>query len=192
MFDYFLKIESKIIKTNNNATLNTIFFIDKQNGWTAGEFGTILATKDCGKTWTTQKRGASQAKILVIQTGLKDATQFWISDYKPQEQIKQLRTMIEAAEKTIALKSPIKSLVEHDSRFVLYDGSLAPLGMTSRARTMVEDVLLKYDEETNEYYIPTLHAFPISQMIEEYSGENLTDELEAAANKLGFSLEDLR
>ncbi len=63
-----------IVKTNNNATLNTIFFIDKQSGWTAGEFGTILATKDGGKTWTTQKRGASQAKILVIQTGLKDAS----------------------------------------------------------------------------------------------------------------------
>ena len=39
---------------------------------------------------------------FTIQTGLKDSTQFWISDYKPQEQIKQLRTMIEAAEKAIA------------------------------------------------------------------------------------------
>jgi hypothetical protein len=39
---------------------------------------------------------------LTIQTGLKDATQFWISDYKPQESIKQLKAMIEAAEKTIA------------------------------------------------------------------------------------------
>lgn len=63
-----------IIKTNNNATLNAIFFIDKMNGWTAGEFGTILATTDGGNTWVTQKRGASQAKILVIQTGLKDVS----------------------------------------------------------------------------------------------------------------------
>ena len=39
---------------------------------------------------------------LTIQTGLKDATQFWVSDYKPQESIKQLRAMIEAAEKAIA------------------------------------------------------------------------------------------
>jgi hypothetical protein len=38
---------------------------------------------------------------LTIQTGLKDATQFWVSDYKPQEAIKQLRAMIEAAEKSI-------------------------------------------------------------------------------------------
>jgi hypothetical protein len=38
---------------------------------------------------------------LTIQTGLKDATQFWVSDYKPQESIKQLRAMIEAAEKAI-------------------------------------------------------------------------------------------
>ena len=39
---------------------------------------------------------------LTIQTGLKDVTQFWVSDYKPQESIKQLKTMIEAAEKAIA------------------------------------------------------------------------------------------
>jgi hypothetical protein len=54
---------------------------------------------------------------FTIQTGLKDATQFWISDYKPQEQIKQLRTMIEAAEKTIAfaekcMASPAKAVVK--------------------------------------------------------------------------------
>jgi hypothetical protein len=78
---------------------------------------------------------------------------------------------VKSADKTITLHSPLKSLVEKDTRFVLYDGSLAPLGMASRARTMLEDILLKYDDETNEYYIPTLHAFPISQMIEEYSGE---------------------
>lgn len=78
---------------------------------------------------------------------------------------------VKTIDKTITLQSPIKSLSEKDTRFVLYDGSLAPLGMASRARTMLEDVLLKYDEERNEYYIPTLHAFPILQMIEEYRGE---------------------
>lgn len=61
-----------MIKINNNAALNTVFFIDKMNGWTAGEFGTILATNDGGKTWAIQKRGAAQAKVLVIQPGLKD------------------------------------------------------------------------------------------------------------------------
>jgi hypothetical protein len=39
---------------------------------------------------------------LTIQTSLKDSTQFWVSDFKPQESIKQLRAMIEATEKTIA------------------------------------------------------------------------------------------
>lgn len=39
---------------------------------------------------------------LTFQTGLKESTQLWISDFKPQEQIKQLKAMIEAAEKSIA------------------------------------------------------------------------------------------
>lgn len=38
---------------------------------------------------------------LTIQTGLKESTQFWVSDFKPQDSIKQLRAMIEAAEKAI-------------------------------------------------------------------------------------------
>ena len=39
---------------------------------------------------------------VTFQTGIKDVTQFWISDYKPQEGIKQLKAYIEAAEKAIA------------------------------------------------------------------------------------------
>lgn len=39
---------------------------------------------------------------VTFQTGIKEVTQFWISDYKPQESIKQLRSYIEAAEKAIA------------------------------------------------------------------------------------------
>ena len=39
---------------------------------------------------------------VTFQTGIKEVTQLWISDYKPQEQIKQLKTYIEAAEKAIA------------------------------------------------------------------------------------------
>ena len=38
---------------------------------------------------------------VTFQTGIKDVTQFWISDYKPQEGIKQLKAFIEAAEKAI-------------------------------------------------------------------------------------------
>ena len=47
---------------------------------------------------------------LTIQTGLKDVTQFWVSDYKPQESIKQLKTMIEAAEKAIAFAEKCMSM----------------------------------------------------------------------------------
>ena len=38
---------------------------------------------------------------VTFQTGIKEVTQFWISDYKPQESIKQLKAYIEAAEKAI-------------------------------------------------------------------------------------------
>ena len=38
---------------------------------------------------------------FTIQTGTRDAINFWTSDYKPEESIKQLKAMIEGANKTI-------------------------------------------------------------------------------------------
>ena len=39
---------------------------------------------------------------LTLQTGLRESTQLWVSDYKPQEALKQLRALLEATEKAIA------------------------------------------------------------------------------------------
>lgn len=47
---------------------------------------------------------------LTFQTGIKEVTQLWISDYKPQEQIKQLKAYIEAAEKAIAFAEKCMSV----------------------------------------------------------------------------------
>ncbi len=38
-------------------TLKRIYFTDRLHGWTVGEYGTILATRDGGTTWTKQKSG---------------------------------------------------------------------------------------------------------------------------------------
>jgi photosystem II stability/assembly factor-like uncharacterized protein len=35
----------------------SVFFVDAQTGWVAGEHGTILRTRDAGKTWDTQMGG---------------------------------------------------------------------------------------------------------------------------------------
>lgn len=39
---------------------------------------------------------------LTLQTGLRESTQLWVSDYKPQDSLKQLRALLEATEKAIA------------------------------------------------------------------------------------------
>lgn len=38
---------------------------------------------------------------FTVQTGTKEAISFWTSDWKPEENIKQLRAMIEGAQKVI-------------------------------------------------------------------------------------------
>lgn len=41
----------------NDALLYGLSFVDENHGWIAGEFGTILATTDGGKTWKQQTSG---------------------------------------------------------------------------------------------------------------------------------------
>jgi hypothetical protein len=47
---------------------------------------------------------------VTLQTGIKEVTQLWISDFKPQESIKQLKAYIEAAEKAIAFAEKCMSM----------------------------------------------------------------------------------
>jgi len=42
-------------------TLNSVYFIDKEHGWAAGEYGVIIATIDGGKTWNKQKSGTDHS-----------------------------------------------------------------------------------------------------------------------------------
>ena len=78
-------------------------------------FGNDVKTKDkinfnkffpTNNSFVTVDGGFKDAKDwwvdVTFQTGIKEVTQMWISDYKPQESIKQLKAYIEAAEKAIA------------------------------------------------------------------------------------------
>jgi hypothetical protein len=38
---------------------------------------------------------------LTLQTGLRESTQLWVSDYKPSDSLKQLRALLEATQKAI-------------------------------------------------------------------------------------------
>src|SRR4029077_17208603 len=44
----------------------TMQFIDAQRGWAAGDLGNILATRDGGQTWQTQRSGGRRAALLAI------------------------------------------------------------------------------------------------------------------------------
>ena len=83
-------------KSKAKATVNFNKFFPTENSFVNVDG----AFKDAQDWWVD----------LTIQTGLKDATQFWVSDYKPQESIKQLKAMIEAAEKTIAFAEKCMSM----------------------------------------------------------------------------------
>jgi photosystem II stability/assembly factor-like uncharacterized protein/tetratricopeptide (TPR) repeat protein len=54
-------------RTGQPLPLHGIFFKDETHGWAVGELGTILATRDGGKTWTAQRRGGQRAAVLLLQ-----------------------------------------------------------------------------------------------------------------------------
>ena len=52
--------------TGQTAPLHALHFVDEEHGWAAGAFGNILATRDGGRTWQTQRTGAGRAALLAI------------------------------------------------------------------------------------------------------------------------------
>ncbi|MBV9124927.1 MAG: hypothetical protein JO112_16355, partial [Planctomycetes bacterium] len=59
----------EVLRTGQPLPLHGLFFIDPEHGWAVGEFGTILATADGGKTWSVQHRCGQRAAVLFLQAG---------------------------------------------------------------------------------------------------------------------------
>jgi photosystem II stability/assembly factor-like uncharacterized protein len=56
----------EVLRTGMPLPLNAIHFADPLHGWAVGEFGTILATADGGKTWSVRQRGGQRAALLFL------------------------------------------------------------------------------------------------------------------------------
>lgn len=53
-------------RTDQFAPLRSLMFLDENRGWAVGAFGTILNTRDGGKTWRPQRNGGTRAALLAI------------------------------------------------------------------------------------------------------------------------------
>jgi photosystem II stability/assembly factor-like uncharacterized protein len=56
----------EVLRTGQPLPLQGLFFLDERQGWAVGEYGTILATSDGGKTWTRQLHGGERAAVLFL------------------------------------------------------------------------------------------------------------------------------
>lgn len=56
----------EVLRTGQPVPLLGLFFLDEHQGWAVGEYGTILATADGGKTWQAQHRGGQRAAALFV------------------------------------------------------------------------------------------------------------------------------
>ncbi|QDU31843.1 Ycf48-like protein precursor [Anatilimnocola aggregata] len=52
--------------TGQFAPLHSLTFIDENRGWAVGSFGTILHTRDGGKSWRPQHSGGTRAAMLAV------------------------------------------------------------------------------------------------------------------------------
>ena len=75
-------------KTNAKSKVNFNKFFPGENSFVNVDG----AFKDATDWWVD----------LTLQTGLRESTQLWVSDFKPQDSLKQLRALLEATEKAIA------------------------------------------------------------------------------------------
>jgi photosystem II stability/assembly factor-like uncharacterized protein len=56
------------LPTGQFTPLETIWFHDRQLGWAAGALGTILATRDGGRSWQVQRRGGERTAVLSVHS----------------------------------------------------------------------------------------------------------------------------
>jgi photosystem II stability/assembly factor-like uncharacterized protein len=56
-------------RTEQSLPLRSLTFLDENRGWAVGSLGTILATRDGGRTWREQRSGGTRAAMLGIFSG---------------------------------------------------------------------------------------------------------------------------
>ncbi len=59
-------LQWEVFETGQTVPIRGLTFLDANRGWAVGALGTILATRDGGRTWTTQLRGGTRAALLGI------------------------------------------------------------------------------------------------------------------------------
>ncbi|MFP6601353.1 MAG: YCF48-related protein [Pirellulaceae bacterium] len=60
-----------VFSTPQSLPVEALTFLDSQRGWAVGALGTIMATRDGGKTWRVQRRGGERVAILGIYSQSK-------------------------------------------------------------------------------------------------------------------------
>lgn len=55
-----------LYRTEQAIPLRGLHFLDEQRGWAIGDLGTILATRDGGRTWMVQHQGGTRAALLAL------------------------------------------------------------------------------------------------------------------------------
>jgi photosystem II stability/assembly factor-like uncharacterized protein len=71
----------EVLHTGQPLPLNGVYFSDERHGWAVGEFGSVLATLDGGRTWKVQRRGGQRAAVLFVNArpaGLPLETVAWL------------------------------------------------------------------------------------------------------------------
>ncbi len=72
------------VATGSGAPLYKLMFVDSARGWAVGEFGTILATTDGGRSWHRQ-RGGGRAAMMVVAASPQQAPVEIIARYAAGE-----------------------------------------------------------------------------------------------------------
>lgn len=56
----------QVFDTGQPLPIRAMMFLDANHGWAVGSLGTILATRDGGRTWFTQHQGGSRVALLGV------------------------------------------------------------------------------------------------------------------------------
>lgn len=100
-------------ETPSKVPLHDIAFTDEVHGWAVGDFGTILATRDGGKSWEIQRQSGCEAAILWLSENGDSVPLTTVARHGGEDGYHNVALAIGSAD----LKEDLPSLASRHARF---------------------------------------------------------------------------
>ena len=103
----------EVFSTPQSLPIDALTFLDTQRGWAVGAMGTIMATRDGGKTWRVQRRGGERAALLGVYSHVTSVPWESLAELAGNQGYLSAVEVLDRAEGVLGRRA----VIDHEQRF---------------------------------------------------------------------------